>query len=106
MGVRGFLAVARQKILRDHRELERGAAAEEEDVMRVGDTEQLAHEGEGFGVDAVDGLGAVAHLDERHALTLVVDEVVAGGLEGLERERAWAGGEVEDAAGGRVGGHL
>ena len=91
----GGLALDHQ-VHRQHRELERGAAAEEQDLVRVRDREQLAEDVERLVVDRVVDLAAVAHLDERHPRVGVVDELGRRLLERRERQRARTGREIEN----------
>ena len=83
-----------QQVHGNLRELEAGAALEEEDLVVVVDAEQLAHVGDGFGVDGVVGFAAVAVFHDGHAGAVEIGEFLLGDLEDFEGEDGRAGVEV------------
>src|SRR5262249_1147095 len=92
--------VLRKEVHRHHRELVRGAALEEQDLMAVGDAEETGEERDRLVVHRLVLLAAVAVLDDRHSRALEVDELVPGALEGREWKPCRAGVEVDGSHAG------
>src|SRR6185436_18434421 len=91
------LAVAAQQVHRDLRELQRGAALQEQHLVIGGDGEQLAQVLLGLGRDAHELLAAMAHLHHRHAGAAPVGHLVAGASEDLRGEHRGPRAEIENA---------
>jgi hypothetical protein len=76
-----------------------GSALQEEDIVGIGDVEQLPAAGDRLVQHRVELLTPVAALGDPEALALVVDQRLGRGLEHLERKHRGPGGEVENAFG-------
>ncbi len=63
--------------MRDRRELRRGAALQEQHLVVRGNGEQLAQIGLRLLGDPDEGLAAMAHLHDGHALPVPVEHLVA-----------------------------
>jgi hypothetical protein len=92
-------AAVREKVQRDHAELQAGPALEENHVEAIVEAEQPAGAGDGVVEDGLELLGAVAHLQDRHAGALVVEQVLLDLFEHRQGQRRRAGVEVDDARG-------
>ena len=95
-GVVGLAGLG-HKVQGDHAELHGSAALEEEDLVALGDVHELAEFCLGLVEDLLENLGAMAHLHDGHAGTLIVGDLSAGALEDLQRKHGGACGEVEYA---------
>jgi hypothetical protein len=93
----GGLAGA-EEVEGDLRELEAGAALEEQDLVVVGRAEEFGHVGEGFGVDGVVGFATVAVFHDGHAGAVEINQLFLGDFEDFEGKRGGAGVEVECSA--------
>ena len=83
-----------EQVHRNHQELEGCTAAEEEDLIILGDVEQFAPEGTGLRHDGVPFLGAVGNTYYRHSGACEVLEGLDGTVDGSLRQNARAGIEV------------
>jgi hypothetical protein len=90
------LALAVQQVHRHLRELERGPALEEENLVIRRDREQLAQVGLGLVRDRDELRAAVAHLHHRHAAAVPVEHLVAGARQHFGRQHGRARAEVEN----------
>ena len=81
----------------NRRELEGGAALNEEDLIVVGDPHQVAQVGVGLVDDLLEDLGAVGHLHDAHAAAAVVHHLVTDLLQHGLGHHGGTGGEVVGA---------
>jgi hypothetical protein len=88
-----------EQVERQHRELEAGTALQQQDPERRRQGEKLPHERDRLVVHRLVLGRPVGHLGDRHARSGEIGELVAGALEGRERQRGRAGVEVDRAMG-------
>ncbi len=86
-----------QDVHRHHRELEAGAALQEQDMVAVGNAGERADVALGTLDDFVEWLRAVADLEDRHADAGHRQEVLACLFEDLDRKHGRPGGKIENA---------
>ena len=88
------LLVGREKVHRHHRELQRGAALDEEDVEVIRRLCHVPGQVKGPLVNRLILGRSMRHFDERHPGAAKVEELGLDLLEDLEREGAGAGAEI------------
>jgi hypothetical protein len=91
-------ASGRQQVVRHHRELERGAALEEEHLVVGRNAGQLARVGLGLRVHGFVDLAAVAVLGDADAAALDAPEIFLRLAQDRFRKRRGTGAEVPDPA--------
>ena len=84
-----------REIERDRGELGRGPALQEQHLVVGRDGHQLAEVGFGLLGNADVGLAAMAHLHDRHAVTVPVEHLVAQLFQHFDGQRGGAGAEIE-----------
>ena len=100
--IRGFLPYLEKydmilvlEVHGDHGKLHRAAALNEQHLIVIGNTHQLAQIGLSLGRDLLEHLGAVAHLHDAHTAAAVVHHLIADLLQHGLRHHGGAGGEIE-----------
>src|SRR3954471_4028158 len=91
------LAAAAQQVHRHLRELQRGTARQEQQLVIRRHGEQLAQVLLGVGGDADELLAAMTHLHHRHAAAVPVEHLVAGAGKDFRGQHRRARAEIEDA---------
>ncbi len=89
--------LAGQQVHRDHLELQRGAALQEQHLVVGGNCQQFAQIGFRLGVDAHVFLAAMAHFHHRLAAAVPVEQFVGGLLENDLGQCRGSCAEIEDA---------
>jgi hypothetical protein len=88
--------LAGEQVHRDHFELKRGAALQEQHLVVGGNAHQFAQVGFGLGVDGHVFLAAVAHFHDRLAAAVPVQEFVGSLFENGLGQCRGACAEIED----------
>ena len=91
-------AAGGEQVQRDLRELEGGAALQEQHLVVVGQAQQLGHVGDGFRVDGVVRLAAVRVFHDGHAGAGEIGQLGLGLLEDFQGEGRGTGVEVVRSA--------
>src|SRR5207249_2791629 len=81
------------------------AALQKDDLVVVGNRQQLFQESFGGSKNVEEAGTAVTHLQNAHAIAGEAEKFPLGLLQNRQRQHCRAGGEVEDALGGGSGGH-
>src|SRR4029079_8562405 len=85
-----------KQVHRDHRELEAGAALEEQHVIALRDIRQFPEVRFAAGENLLEGFRPVADLEDRHADPGKSKQIALCLLEHFERENRGAGGKIEN----------
>ena len=99
-------AAGRQQIHGHHRELQARATLEEQNVVTLGHARERAQVGLATLDDLVEGRGAMADLEHRHADAGQRQQVLLDLLEHGDRQHGRTGGKVVNASGSRGGCHF